>query len=219
MTQEQFGTKVREFNSGTAQLWQQTYTFDRYGNRTVDVANTSDGIPKPYFAVDTTNNNRLIVPNGQSGTMHYDAAGNLDADTYSGSAVTRAYDAENRMTSETTYNSLVAGSYSYDGNGHRVKRVVGGVETWQVYGIGGELIAEYAANTTASIPHKEYGYRNGQLLVTVTCGSGAAPTFTDNPLTTGGTIIKAVHLTEVRDAVNQARARAGLARQRGQTRN
>jgi len=35
------------------------------------------------------------------------------------------------------------------------------------------------------------------------------PTFTDDPLTAGVTI-KAVHVTELRDAVNQARARASL---------
>jgi len=47
-----------------------------------------------------------------------------------------------------------------------VKRNVNGTETWQVYGIGGELIAEYATNASPSSPQKEYGYRNGQLLVT-----------------------------------------------------
>jgi len=51
-------------------------TFDRYGNRTIDVANTTDGIPKPNFSVNTANN-RLGVPSGQSGTMSYDSAGNL----------------------------------------------------------------------------------------------------------------------------------------------
>ena len=43
-----------------------------------------------------------------------------------------------------------------------------------MYGLGGELLAEYAANTAASSPQKEYGYRNGQLLVT-TDGSAATP--------------------------------------------
>src|SRR5712692_3765480 len=36
---------------------------------------------------------------------------------------------------------------SYDGDGRRVKRnITGGGETWQVYGVGGELLAEYAPN-------------------------------------------------------------------------
>ena len=36
------------------------------------------------------------------------------------------------------------------------------------------------------------------------------PVFTDDPLIPGVTVIKAVHITELRDAINQARARAGL---------
>src|SRR6266404_6614312 len=57
-------------------------------------------------------------------------------------------------------------TYTYDGDGRRVKRNVNGTETWQVYGLGGELLAEYAANAAAASPQKEYGYRNGQLLIT-----------------------------------------------------
>jgi hypothetical protein len=37
-----------------------------------------------------------------------------------------------------------------------------------VYGFGGELLAEYAANISVTSPQKEYGYRNGQLLITAT---------------------------------------------------
>src|SRR5207245_527634 len=109
------------------------------------------------------NTNRLGVPGGQSGTMNYDAAGNLIYDSYGGEGQ-RTYDAENRMTLAWANNQWQ--TYSYDGDGHRVRRSVNGTETWQVYGLGGELIAEYAANASASNPQKEYGYRNGQLLIT-----------------------------------------------------
>jgi hypothetical protein len=37
---------------------------------------------------------------------------------------------------------------------------------WQVYGIDSELLAEYAAGAAPSAPQTEYGYRNGELLVT-----------------------------------------------------
>lgn len=40
---------------------------------------------------------------------------------------------------------------------------------------------------------------------------GGSPVFTDDPLIPGVTVIQAVHITELRNAVNQARARAGLA--------
>src|SRR5712691_4709280 len=65
-----------------------------------------------------------------------------------------------------TDSSNHASTYSYDGDGRRVKRNIAGTETWQVYGLGGELLAEYAQNAAASSPQKEYGYRNGQMLIT-----------------------------------------------------
>jgi hypothetical protein len=145
--------------------------------------------------------------------MQYDSAGNLKRDTYTG-AGDRTYDAENRMTQAWANNRWQ--TYVYDADGRRVKRNVGGTdETWQVYGVGGELLAEYAANGALQ---KEYGYRNGQLLITATVnaggGWGAAPTFTDEPLNPPNapkTDIKLIHLTELRLFVNQLRQHAGLA--------
>ncbi|MDX6501147.1 MAG: hypothetical protein QOG23_4407 [Blastocatellia bacterium] len=139
----------------------QVYGYDRYGNRTIDQTNTwGTNIPKPNFVIDT-NTNRLTPPAGY--TMSYDAAGNLTTDTFTGEG-TRTYDAENRMKQAWANNQWQ--TYTYDGDGHRVRRNVNGTETWQVYGIGGEVLAEYAGNVGPATPQKEYGYRNGQLLVT-----------------------------------------------------
>lgn len=95
--------------------------------------------------------------------MTYDQAGNLINDTYTGQG-TRTYDAENRMKQAWANDQWQ--TYVYDGDGKRIKRIVNGVETWQIYGFTGELLAEYAANAAASSPQKEYGYRNGELLIT-----------------------------------------------------
>ena len=162
--------------------WRQQYDYDRWGNRTLNAAATQVyeehapySIPKPQFAVDTATN-RLGVPTGRSEQMDYDAAGNLILDTYQGEqggGGTRTYDAENRMTSA----QFVAGqtqtaSYVYDADGRRVKRGVGSsAEVWQVYGVGGELLAEYAPQAAPNQPRKEYGYRGGELLVTAEPGA------------------------------------------------
>src|SRR5262249_1372026 len=61
-------TQAREYNSGNSFLWQQTFAYDRFGNRTIDYNNTTSGIPRPQFDVNA-GNNRLAVPSGQSGTM------------------------------------------------------------------------------------------------------------------------------------------------------
>ena len=177
---------VREI-SGAAEIWRQTFVYDRYGNRSIDqgvLETYGTGINKKNFTVNVTNNNRLGVPSGQTGAMDYDAAGNLINDTYTGVG-TYQYNAENRLTEaspapvcypdgeggQTCYPGGAGTSeYIYDGNGQRVRRILSGVmgpeETWQVYGMGGELLAEYAANAAPSTIKKEYGYRNGVLLVT-----------------------------------------------------
>jgi RHS repeat-associated protein len=164
---------------GGQNSWVQDSDYDHYGNRTIHQTNTGGPVSGPAinkrdFTVNTANN-RLGVPAGQSGTMSYDNAGNLTTDTYGAAAVTRAYDAENRMTSETQLSGYVAGSYVYNADSQRVRRKVGSVETWQVYGFDGELLAEYAVNAPHTSPQKEYGYRNGQLLITTDASQPAAP--------------------------------------------
>ncbi|MGQ0762587.1 MAG: PA14 domain-containing protein, partial [Acidobacteriota bacterium] len=147
--------------------YSQVYNYDRYGNRTINNGATW-GAPNPQFGVDIATN-RLTPPGGYS--MNYDAAGNLTNDTYTGQGA-RTYDAENRMTQAWSNNQ--SQSYSYDADGHRARRKVNNIETWQVYGIGGELLAEYAPAASAATPQKEYGYRNGELLITAAAGSGSS---------------------------------------------
>jgi RHS repeat-associated protein len=90
----------------------------------------------------------------------------LTKDTYS-SSDTRTYDAENRLTINTNGANQVS-RYTYDGSGARVRRLMNGIEVWQVYGMDDELLAEYAAGSAPSSAQKEYGYRNKELLVTAT---------------------------------------------------
>jgi RHS repeat-associated protein len=150
------------------EYWAQTNAYDRYGNRRIDtnVSNTyGTGVNNKDFTVNTANN-RLGVPAGQSGTMSYDAAGNVTTDTYTG-AGNRTYDAENRIVQAAGNGTpSQTESYKYSADGQRVKRNVDGVETWQVYGMDEELVAEYAPAGATTSPQKEYGYRNGQLLIT-----------------------------------------------------
>jgi RHS repeat-associated protein len=126
------------------------------------LAGAGPPINNSVYTVDSATN-RLATLNGF--TVLYDAAGNQTND---GSGL-RTYDAENRMVTAT--NGGVSSNYTYDADGQRARRNIGGQETWQVYGIGGELLAEYAANGASNSPQKEYGYRGVQLLV-VWDGSG-----------------------------------------------
>src|SRR5205807_1944631 len=68
----------------------------------------------------------------------------------------------------------------------------------------------------ASSPQKEYGYRNGQLLITatVTASWGAPPTIDDNPLKDPNNPesfkIKAIHITQLRTAINALRSHLNM---------
>ena len=154
-------TGVSEYQNGATLTGTQQYDYDRWGNRTIKPISTV-GLNK-QFTVDPVTN-QLGVPGNQPGELTYDNAGNLVRDTYTGGG-DRVYDADNRMTAAQG-NLAVWNYYTYNANGQRVRRKVNNDETWQIYGIDGELLAEYAANGAVATPQKEYGYRNGQLLVT-----------------------------------------------------
>ncbi|MCW5967912.1 MAG: RHS repeat-associated core domain-containing protein, partial [Blastocatellales bacterium] len=70
------------------------------------------------------------------------------------------------MTGADGTNGLANG-YVYNADGKRTRRSIdsGGAVWWHVYGIGGELVAEYRIVGGAPTLKKEYGYRNGELLV------------------------------------------------------
>jgi RHS repeat-associated protein len=128
--------------------WTQNFDYDRYGNRKF-IAGTT--LPSSL----TSANNPLIDPNNnridntKSGQMNiaYDNAGNLTRDI---SNRPYEYDAENKMVNFDGGATTGGGaSYSYDGNGQRVKKVVGGAQittTVFVYNISGQLVAEYASS-------------------------------------------------------------------------
>jgi hypothetical protein len=104
---------TREVLDGGAEQWKQQFTYDRWGNRTINTGVTyGAGINNKSFTVNTANN-RLGVPGGQPGTMTYDTAGNLTTDTYTG-AGNRSYDAENKITQAAD-------------NTGQTSRVVGGI--------------------------------------------------------------------------------------------
>jgi RHS repeat-associated protein len=156
------------FNPGT---FSQQFSYDRFGNRLVSSSNVPN-VPNPGFKINGPTN-RLIAPTDVDGSnasdkMRYDAAGNQIKDTHTqtGTTGTRAYDAENRMTAADGTNGLANG-YVYNADGKRTRRSIDGGSAiwWHVYGIGGELVAEYRVIGGVPTLKKEYGYRNGELLV------------------------------------------------------
>jgi RHS repeat-associated protein len=74
---------------------------------------------------------------------------------------------------KAVHNSGSGQYYYYNAEGQRTRRIVNGEEWWMVYGLGGELVAEYKVNgafdgqnaPAQTSPAKEYIYREGQVLV------------------------------------------------------
>jgi RHS repeat-associated protein len=144
---------------GATQIWKQTFTFDRYGNRNFDEANTTTLLKNcgtsPNFTVCaadkkivnpaiSTSNNRLSTTDGYV----FDNAGNTTKDAQLRKFT---YDGENKQVKVETVNSGgtvtgTVGEYVYYGDGKRIKKYVPstGETTIFVYDATGKLVAEYS---------------------------------------------------------------------------
>ena len=162
-----------------SQTWKQTFTYDRYGNRNFDEGGTSgnyltttltrncatstynpNGIcdkkkTNPNFAA----SNRIVQDqdNDLQNDYQFDTAGNTIRDA---SNKKFTYDGENKQTKVETVDSNgnvtgTLGTYFYDGDGKRVKKMSATETTIFIYDAGGKLVAEYA-NQTATTPQVSY---------------------------------------------------------------
>jgi RHS repeat-associated protein len=152
-------SSATETNGGTTN-WTQNNAYDRYGNRQIDYGGGS------YNLTFSSTTNRITT----SG-FSYDSNGNLTNDTIHA----YTFDAENKIlkVDSTT-------AYTYDGAGQRVRKLVG-ENTRFIYGIGGQLIAEYDGSTGNL--KKEYVAGGGSLITiepTAVNSNGTQYTTPDN---------------------------------------
>ena len=121
---------------GATSNWKQVYSYDRFGNRTL-VAGTT--LPSSFNG---TNNPSINSANNRinAAGYGYDSAGNLTA----APGWNYTFDAENKMTTASDGQPQNISSYSYDGDGRRVKKAVGTTTTVFVYDASGQLMAEYS---------------------------------------------------------------------------
>lgn len=143
--------QVAEEKTGTTTNWKQTFTFDRYGNRNFDHANTSQpsSFAYPNVSDPTVNaaNNRFSSGQGYT----YDASGNVTVDAEGRSFV---YDAENKQKEAKNSSNVTIGTYYFDGDGKRVKKETSSETTVFVYDAGGKMVAEYSTNVLPSVDAK-----------------------------------------------------------------
>ncbi len=140
-------TEAKETVNET-QNWIQQFGYDRYGNRTA-LSETVQGQAKPINEVTLpsvdANTNRF-----SSGTDYeYDAVGNLIRDAH-GRQFT--FNGDNKQIEVKDQFDTVVGTYLYDGDGRRIKKIVPGTgeTTIFVYDGFGKLIAEYSTEQASS---------------------------------------------------------------------
>jgi RHS repeat-associated protein len=138
---------ITPYGSSQSQSWKQTFTFDRYGNRRFDEANTTtptsftnQALTNPTIS---TSNNRL-----NSTGWDYDSSGNTTDDPNGREFV---YDAENKQV-KVTDGAEVIGEYWYDGDGKRVRKHVPstGEVTVFVYDVTNDYLGSPRINTDAN---------------------------------------------------------------------
>jgi RHS repeat-associated protein len=154
-------SSAEKFNGGT-QSWRQTFSYDIYGNRRFDAANTTTfdqtlnwKITNPQ--INSSDNRLKRDQDGDNLTDYdYDKAGNL---ALSADGKRFIYNADNRQTSFfSPYNNSRTpdATYQYDGEGKRVRKVVSGSnETIFVYNASGQMVAEYS-NVLPEKPRLSY---------------------------------------------------------------
>src|ERR1700752_2773753 len=140
--------------NGTTPTWSQFYKYDRFGNRRFDSGTTLPAIPP---GSENTINPEISGTNNRiSGTDYrYDSAGNLECDPSHPCGASApftdyyTYDADNRLKTAGGGAGSGGATYIYDGDGRRVKKLVGAVTTVFVYNISGQLLAEYSDSAPA----------------------------------------------------------------------
>ena len=148
-----FGNRLQsaEETSPTQPGWKQTYLYDRYGNQRFDTANGST-TTLPLNCATAVCNPQVDPKTNRLVGYVFDNAGNTKTDA---NGRTFIYDAENKQVEVRNAANTVVGEYTYDGDGKRVKKIVGNEVTVFVYDAAGKLVAEYA-NQTSSTPQVSY---------------------------------------------------------------
>ncbi|HSS22508.1 MAG TPA: RHS repeat-associated core domain-containing protein [Pyrinomonadaceae bacterium] len=135
-------SSIETYNGGTLS-WKQTFSYDRFGNRRFDAANTtvpSGGLPSVTNPLINTSDNRFSAGQGYL----YDKAGSV---TQNAQGQRFVYDAEGRQAqffSATNGSTNPDATYSYDGEAHRVRKTSGPFETIFVYDAMDRLVSEYS---------------------------------------------------------------------------
>ena len=147
--------------------WTQSYSYDRYGNRTGVAASNNTGLPVTADGFQSLTfepaSNRITTAG-----FVYDSAGNQ---TQNNSGQSFVYDAAGRLAKVKNLSGATLATYTYGASNRRLITQTGSESsTDKTYYIweGNSVIAEYVEQTSATMPKwsKNYIYLGGRLLAT-----------------------------------------------------
>lgn len=149
--------EAKETVNGT-QTWIQNWGYDRYGNRATFTQNVlgNTAVSNPSTSAST---NRFAEK-----AYTYDKNGNITVDPVAGGR-SFVFNGDNRPTEVKDSSNATIGTYNYDGQGKRVKKVTGTESTVFVYS-NGKLVEERNSSTGAVI--SSYIYAGEQPLAVET---------------------------------------------------
>jgi RHS repeat-associated protein len=144
-------TEAKETTANNITTWQQSWNYDRFGNRT---SFNSNGI-----GLATINTTPAVNPNTNRFTStdyQYDKAGNITKDISNGLVREFIFNGDNKQVHVKDANGVPIGTYFYDGEGKRVKKTTTSETTIFVYDGDGTLVAEYSNATPTANPTISY---------------------------------------------------------------
>ncbi len=137
--------------------WGLGMSYDRYGNR--QSQSISSGCVSPMTC--PTNSVTVSAGTNRFGSPYmYDANGNMTNDGLN----TITFDGENHAVASS--GTLGSGTYTFDGNGLRVKKLSGSTTTVYVFS-NSKVIAEYVNGAAPSSPTREYLYYGSTLIAKI----------------------------------------------------
>jgi RHS repeat-associated protein len=142
--------------SASAPAFTRSYWYDAWGNLMQIGGNSTTNYTLPTNATGAPATNRMssVTVNGAPTSYTWDAAGNMTGE----GATSFQYDAANRLK---RVNNGTGGSYGYDGNSQRVKKVEGSTT---LYYVRSSIIGQAVMEISGSAVYRAYVYNGGSMV-------------------------------------------------------
>ncbi|WP_167369241.1 RHS repeat-associated core domain-containing protein [Pseudovibrio denitrificans] len=161
-----------QLQNATGPWGSNTYYYDGSGNRTYKISQNAGNSSSQIYNYPWNSNqlSSILLSNGSSRFLSYDAAGNLLTDIVSEGTKAYAYNTASRL-SQVTINNVLKGQYTYNSNGQLVIRQINNADSpttlHYVHDLEGNIIAEIDSSGATTreyvwIEHRNAAFGSGK---------------------------------------------------------